>query len=77
VVGLAVVMADQFLDPSKGPDQSGGFQVSPTYFIVLFFAGFLIGGAGHLWQSKTLVAIGVLFVMLATLFIPLALAITR
>ncbi len=71
-----VVMA-QFLDPNKGPDQSGGFQVSPTYFIVLFFAGFVIGAAGHLWKSKTLVAIGVLFVMLATLFIPLALAITR
>jgi hypothetical protein len=76
VAGLAVLMA-QFLDPSKGPDQSGGFQVSPTYFIVLFFAGFLIGGLGHLYKSKTMVAIGVGFVLLATLFLPLALAITR
>jgi hypothetical protein len=76
VTGLVLVMA-QFLDPGKGPDQGGGFEVSPTYFIVLFFAGFLIGALGHLYNSKTLLAIGVLFVMLATLFIPLALAITR
>jgi hypothetical protein len=59
------------------PEQTGDFQVSPTYFIVLFFAGFLIGTIGHLVRSRTLVAIGVLFVMLATLFLPLALAITR
>jgi hypothetical protein len=76
VTGLVLVMA-QFLDPDKGPDQGGGFEVSPTYFIVLFFAGFLIGGLGHLYKSKTLVTIGVMFVLLATLFIPLALAITR
>jgi hypothetical protein len=76
VARLALVMA-QFLNPDEGPKQTGGFEVSPTYFIVLFFAGFLIGGLGHLYKSKTLLAIGVLFVMLATLFIPLALAITR
>jgi hypothetical protein len=76
VAGLAFVMA-QFLNPDEGPKQTGGFEVSPTYFIVLFFAGFLIGALGHLYNSKTLLAIGVGFVMLATLFIPLALAITR
>jgi hypothetical protein len=76
VAGLALVMA-QFLNPDEGPEQTGGFEVSPTYFIVLFLAGFLTGALGHLYKSKTLLAIGVLFVMLATLFIPLALAITR
>ena len=67
----------QFLDPSKGPEQTGGFEVSPTYFIVLFLAGFVIGGLGHLYKSKTLITIGVLFVLMSTLFIPLALAITH
>jgi len=76
VAGLVAVIA-QFVDPSKGPGQSGGFQVDPTYFIVLFFAGFLIGGLGHLYKSRTMVTIGVAFVLLATLFLPLALAITR
>jgi hypothetical protein len=76
VAGLAVVMA-QFLDPSKGPNQSGGFEVSPTYFIVLFFAGFVIGGLGNLYGSRTMKTIGIVFVLLATLFLPLALAITR
>jgi hypothetical protein len=76
VAGLPVLMA-QFLDPSKGPDQTGGFQVSPTYFIVLFFAGFLVGGLGHLYKSNTLKAIGVGFVLLSTVVLPLALALTR
>ena len=67
----------QFLDPSKGPDQGGGFQVSPNYFIALFFAGFVIGGLGHLYKSNTLKAIGIMFVLLSTVFLPLALALTR
>lgn len=76
MAGLLLVMA-QFLEPNRGPEQTGGFQVSPKYFIVLFFTGFVIGGFGHLVKSRTLVAIGVMFVLLATLFIPLALAITH
>jgi hypothetical protein len=76
VAGPAVLIA-QFLDPSKGPDQGGSFQVSPTYFIALFFAGFVIGGLGHLYKSNTMKAIGIMFVLLSTVVLPLALAITR
>lgn len=76
MAGLAVLMA-QFLDPSKGPDQTGGFRVSPTYFIVLFFAGFVIGGLGHLYKSNTLKAIGIMFVLLSTVVLPVVLALTR
>ena len=67
----------QFLDPSRGPDQTGGFRVSPTYFIGLFFAGFVIGGLGHLYKSNTLKAIGIGFVLLSTVVLPVALALTR
>jgi hypothetical protein len=75
VAGLAVMA--QFLDPSNGPDQTGGFQVSPTYFIVLFFAGILAWTLGNLYKAKTLQVIGALFVLMATLFIPLYLAFTH
>ena len=75
---LALVVAlQEFVNPDSGPEQTGGFEVDPKFFIALFLAGMVIGAAGHLYKSKTLITIGVLFVMLATLFIPLALAITR
>jgi len=67
----------QFLDPTKGPEQTGGFRVSPTAFIVLFFAGFVVGGLGHLYDSKTMKAIGIMFVLLSTVVLPVALAFTR
>ena len=76
MAGLVLVVA-QFLDPTQGPDQSGGFQVSPTYFIVLFFVGFAVGGVGHLAKSKTLLTIGVMLVFLATFALPLLLAISH
>ena len=59
------------------PEQTGDFQVSPTFFIVLFGVGFAIGTIGHIFRSRTLVATGVALVMLATVLLPLALAITR
>jgi threonine/homoserine/homoserine lactone efflux protein len=62
-----------FLDPNAGPDQSGGFQVSPTFFILLFGIGFVVGIAGHLAKSRLLVALGILIVFAATVFIPIAL----
>ena len=68
---LALLLA-QFLDPSKGPPQRGDFEVSPTAFILLMFAGFMIGVAGHLVKSKTMVAAGVLMIFAATVLIPLS-----
>ncbi|MEX2253295.1 MAG: hypothetical protein WD649_04015 [Thermoleophilaceae bacterium] len=57
------------------PEQTGDFSVSPTYFIVLLGVGFLIGTAGHLFKSRTMIATGVLLIFLATLALPLAYAV--
>jgi len=61
-----------FLDPGRGPDQTGDFEVSPSVFIALFGLGFLIGAVGHLVRSRTLVATGVLLVLVATILLPIA-----
>jgi hypothetical protein len=66
-----------FLDPGSGPDQSGDFEVSPTFLIVLLALGFAIGTMGHILKSRTLVAAGVLLVFAATVFIPIALSVSN
>jgi hypothetical protein len=68
---LLLAMSD-FLDPGRGPDQSGDFEVSPSLFIALFGVGFLIGAVGHLVRSRALVAAGVLLVLVATILLPVA-----
>jgi hypothetical protein len=73
---LLLVLSD-FLDPSRGPDQRGGFRVSPTLFLAMVVGGFLIGTIGHVIRSRALVAVGVGLIFLATLFIPIALSVTR
>ncbi len=67
----------EFLDPSRGPDQTGGFEVSPTIFFILLALGFVLGMIGHLTRTKTLVAAGVLMVFLSTVLIPIVLHATR
>jgi hypothetical protein len=59
------------------PKQTGGFEISPTYFIVMFGVGFMIGAVGHLVRSRTLVALGVALIFLATIFIPVYLQLTH
>ena len=49
------------------------FDPSPVPFVLLMAAGFLIGGVGHLYGSKTLIAAGIGLIFLATLGLPLAL----
>jgi hypothetical protein len=66
-----------FLDPGDGPDQTGEFRVSPTFLIVLLGLGFLIGTLGHLFKSRTLQAAGVLLILAATIFLPIAYSISR
>jgi hypothetical protein len=68
---LLLAMSD-FLDPGRGPDQSGDFEVSPSLFIALFGVGFVIGAVGHLVKSRALVAAGVLLVLVATILLPVA-----
>ena len=69
-------MAD-FLDPGRGPDQRGGFRVSPTIFLLLAIGGFVVGAFGHLIKSRAIVALGIAMIFLATIFIPLFLNITH
>jgi hypothetical protein len=73
---MLLVLSD-FLDPGRGPEQRGGFRVSPTFFLVLAGAGFVVGTLGHLTRSRVLQAIGVSMILLATVFIPIALSVTR
>ena len=47
------------------------FDPSPVPFVVLMAAGFVIGGLGHLYSSKTLIATGIGLIFLATLGLPL------
>ena len=73
---LLLAMSD-FLDPGRGPEQTGDFRISPSFFFVLFGIGFAIGVVGHLTRSRTLVGAGIALVMIATVFLPIFLAATR
>jgi hypothetical protein len=73
---LVLAMSD-FLNPDDGPEPSGDFRISPTYLIVLLGLGFLIGTLGHLFKSRTLQAAGVLLILSATIFLPIAYSISR
>jgi hypothetical protein len=76
LAALVPVIAD-FLSPSDGPGQSGDFQVSPRFFLVLLGLGFLIGTVGHIVKSRTLVAAGILLIFAATIFLPIAYTVSR
>jgi hypothetical protein len=73
---LLLAMSD-FLDPGAGPDQSGDFEISPSFFIVLLVLGFVIGTLGHVIKSRTLVAAGVILIFAATVFVPLAIVVSN
>ena len=73
---LFTFLAD-FIDPNAGPDQSGDFKVSPTFFIIVFGLGFAIGTIGHLAKSRVLVAAGIALIFIATILLPIGLKATR
>jgi hypothetical protein len=73
---LLLAMSD-FLDPRAGPEQSGDFEVSPSFLITLLVLGFVIGTLGHIFKSRSLVAAGVILVFAATLFIPIVLSVSN
>ena len=52
------------------------FAPSPEPFVALMFAGFLIGIAGHIYSSKAAIITGIALIFLATLGLPLVLALT-
>lgn len=45
--------------------------LSPGGYIALMGIGFLVGTAGHVVKSKTMVAAGVVMIFLATVLLPL------
>jgi hypothetical protein len=49
------------------------FDPSPVPFVILMAAGFLIGGLGHLYKSKTMIITGIGLIFMATLGLPLGL----
>lgn len=55
------------------PVPLAAFDPSPIPFVILMAAGFLIGGVGHLYDSKTLIATGIGLIFMATLGLPLGL----
>jgi hypothetical protein len=77
VLAALVLAVSDFLNPDDGPEQSGEFRVSPTFLIVLLGLGFLIGTLGHLFKSRTLQAAGVLLILAATIFLPIAYSVSR
>jgi Flp pilus assembly protein TadB len=78
VSGLLTLLAQaQFLDPSRGPSQSGDFRVSPTAFIAIIGAGFLVAIAGHVLRSRPLVAFGIALIFGATVVVPVVLTLAN
>ena len=73
---LLPVLAD-FLNPTQGPEPSGDFQTSPSFFITLFAIGALVAMVGHLTRTRVLIAAGILMIFLATVLIPIFLQATR
>ena len=70
MTALWLVLAD-FIDPNRGPKQTGDFEVDPKYFFALLGLGFVIGVIGHIAESKLVQAIGIGMIFLATVLIPL------
>ena len=52
-------------------DPNPTFGASPTPFVVLMVAGFVIGVIGHIIRAKGLVALGIGMIFLATFLLPL------
>jgi len=66
-----------FLDPGGGPEQTGGFRVSPRAFVAALGAGFLIAIVGHVIRVRALVAFGIALIFGATVIVPMLLAIAN
>ncbi len=49
----------------------------PGPYVALFLAGLVVGVLGNLLRSRTILATGVLMVMLATFILPLVVALGR
>jgi hypothetical protein len=52
-------------------DPNPTYGASPTPFVVLMVAGFVVGVMGHITRIKGLVALGIGMIFLATFLLPL------
>jgi hypothetical protein len=52
-------------------DPSPRFGADPTVFIVMMAVGFVIAVAGHVVRARSLVALGIALIFLATFLLPL------
>ncbi len=59
------------------PDPNPSFGASPWPFVALMVAGFLVGILGHLSRTKTLIALGIGMVFLATFVLPLLINLSK
>ncbi|MDP9188646.1 MAG: hypothetical protein M3O25_05285 [Actinomycetota bacterium] len=53
------------------------FPTTVTPYISLMIGGFFVGMVGHLYNSKTVVAFGIMMIFAATLLLPLALIVSE
>ncbi|MDQ5832446.1 MAG: hypothetical protein M3550_05215 [Actinomycetota bacterium] len=75
--GSVILAMSDFLDSGSGPDQTGDFRVSPTFFLIVLALGFVVGVFGHIIESKTLVAMGIGLVFSATVALPVVVALSN
>jgi hypothetical protein len=52
-------------------DRNFQFSPDPGPYIALFGLGFVIATIGHIAESKTVIALGLLLIMLSTVLLPL------
>jgi hypothetical protein len=58
-------------------DPSPQFGANPVPFVVMMGAGFVIAVAGHVVRARSLVALGIGLIFLATFLLPLLLNVAR
>ena len=59
------------------PDPTPEFGAGPWPFIILMLVGFVVGIAGHITKTKTLVAIGIGLIFLGTFILPLLINLSK
>ena len=53
-------------------EDNPSFGLNPVPFVIMMLAGFLLGTAGHLVRSRSLVVLGIGLIALAAFLLPLA-----
>lgn len=65
-VPVPPILATFFYDPDPG------FGHDPKTYVALMLIGFVVGVSGHIFRSKTMVAVGIGLIFLGTFLLPLA-----